>query len=105
MADPLTLAFEHLAREFLARHPSLRHEWRDVRSRWQGDRRDLVFQPHTPQSPEVFASLNDGQITVGAGQSHDDFEDFGRGLSDEQVAQLAFNRLVELLKENAYISG
>jgi hypothetical protein len=64
-----------------------------------------VFPPHLAGVPEVFVSLNDGQIAVGAGKSHDDFEDFGRGLTDEQVAQRAFARLVGLLKEHGYIGG
>ena len=104
MADPLCSAFERLAREFLANHDSLRHEWREVRSVWWGNRRDLVFQPHTAKIPEVFASLNEGQIAVGAGASHQDFEDFGRGLSDEQVARQALERTVELLREHGYVS-
>jgi hypothetical protein len=104
MADPLSPAFERLARDFLAGRASLRHDWRNVRSRLSGNRLDLVFQSPSPKVPEVFVSLNERQITVGAGKSHEDFEDFGRGLTDEQVAQRAFSRLIELLKEHGYIS-
>jgi hypothetical protein len=103
MADPITAAFERLARDFLSVHSLIRHEWRDVKE-WWGSRRDLVFPPPAPEVPEVFVSLMDyGQIAVGTGQSHDDFEDFGRGLTDEQVAQEAFDRLVELLRGNGYL--
>lgn len=47
--------------------------------------------------------MNEGQIAVGAGESHDDFEDFGGGLSDEQVARQALARLIALLEEQGYV--
>jgi hypothetical protein len=105
MAAPLASAFEALARAFLEDHESLRHEWREGDSRWWGDRLDLVFQPPSPEIPEVYASLLAAQIAVGAGEQHEDFESFGRRLTDEQVARLAFERLVELLMEHGYITG
>ena len=105
MANPLASAFEALARELLEEHPSLRHEWREVDSRWWGGRLDLVFPPPSPEIPEVFASLAPAQIAVGAGEQHEDFENFGRRLTDEQVARLALERLVELLMEHGYITG
>jgi hypothetical protein len=99
----LDSTFEELAVAFLAQHPDLRHEWRDVAS-WIGSyRRDLVCAPGQPN--EVFASLKGTQIAVGptVGE-HEDFEDFGRGLSDEDVAREAFARFVEILTETGHIT-
>ena len=92
-----------LARQaFLAQHPTIPHEWRDVASRWSGSRRDLVCGPG--QTNEVFASLLGPQIAIGATRGeHEDFEDFGRGLSDEEVAREAFNRFVEILTEAGHL--
>lgn len=74
--------FEELAKAFLAIHPGIQHEWRDVPSWFWGARRDLICAPDQPS--EVFASLLGHQIALGAtGDDHEDFEDFGRGLSDE----------------------
>jgi len=86
MTDPGSQAFERLARAFLAQHSALNHEWRPVRSLWSGDRLDLVVTPPSPDAPEVWVSLTDGQITVSGPDGHRDFENFGRPLTEEQVA-------------------
>jgi hypothetical protein len=100
----LDQAFEHLAREFLSQHPEIPHEWRQMRSRWWRDRVDLVCGVGAPN--EVFATLHGHQIAVGPTKGHhDDFEDFGRGLSDEAVAREAFDRFVEVLAEAGYLEG
>jgi hypothetical protein len=98
-------AFERLARDFLAQHPSIRHQWRPIRDRLWGDRLDLVLEPGSAAMPEVWASLREGQIAVGAGGSHDDFETFGRRISDEEVAQEAFVRFVALLRAHGYVAA
>jgi hypothetical protein len=95
------IVFEALVRELLARHPAIRHEWRPVKSRWWGDRLDLVCNPETPS--EVFASMqHNGQIAVGDQSGHEDFENFGRGLSEREIAQEAFAYFRRLLSENGY---
>ena len=101
--SPLDIAFEELALEFLAKHPGIRHEWRDVPGRFWSARRDLICAPG--QSNEAFASLLGSQIVVGvtAGE-HEDFEDFGRGLSDIAIACEAFTRFVEILRERGLVS-
>ena len=88
--------FEALARTFLAANPGIRHEWKQVRSVASGGRTDLICR--TECGAEVFASLTKSQITVGSGASAEDFESFGRGLSDAAVAEEAFERFVEYLK-------
>jgi len=94
--------FESLALVFLAQHPTIPHEWRDVVGRWSGRRRDLICAPG--QKNEVFASLLGTQIALGTTRGdHEDFEDFGRGLSDEDVAREAFSRFVELLTEAGHL--
>src|SRR5688500_12810201 len=97
-STPTDAAFETLARDFLTRHPEVEREWRDIKG-WLSSRTDLVCG--AGQANEVFASFNrGGQIAVGATVTgdHDDFEDFGRGLSDEEVAREAFARFVGLLR-------
>ena len=47
---------------------------------------------------EVFASLTATQITVGNGAEVNDFENFGRGLSEAAVAKEAFEKFVQLLQ-------
>jgi hypothetical protein len=68
-----------------------------------GDRRDLVCAPGQPN--EVISSLEGTQIAVGptAGE-HEDFEDFGRSMSDEDVAHEAFARFVEILTETGHVT-
>jgi len=101
--SPLQLAFESRARAFLASHPQIRHEWRDVTSRWWGSRRDLICAPG--DSNEIFASLTRDQLTVGATRGdHEDFEDFGRGLSDDALADQAFGHFVDLIVRAGYLA-
>jgi hypothetical protein len=99
----LDAAFESLAVAFLAQHPTIPHEWRDVTSRWWGGvRRDLICAPG--QKNEVFASLKGTQIALGiTSGDHEDFEDFGRSVSDEEVAREAFDRFVEVLSEAGHL--
>ena len=89
--------FEALARAFLSTRPEIPHEWRQIRDAWLGGRTDLVCYPGEPR--EVFASLTETQITVGANEEESDFEDFGRGLSSAQLAAEAFARFQHLLSE------
>lgn len=97
----LDSTFEHLARELFVAYPEIQHEWREIRSR-DGERLDLICGVGLPN--EVFASLLGYQIALGrtAGE-HEDFEDFGRGLSDEDVGREAFARFVEVLRENGHL--
>ena len=88
--------FESLARDMLARNPAIKHEWRPIDSRWSGDRLDLVCNPKSAN--EVWATIRDGQIAVGDRDSHQDFEQFGRRLSESAVAKEAFKYLVTLLR-------
>ena len=104
MKSALDRAFANLAIAFLARHPEVRHEWREVKSRLWGDRTDLVCSPGSPN--EVYASLLDWQIAVGVTNGdHDDFEDFGRGLSEGAVAAEALERFVQLLRERGQLAA
>ena len=97
----LDRAFQNLAKRFLAQNP-LPHEWRDIRSRINGNRVDLICAPDTPN--EVFVSLLGWQIVVGRTHGdHDDFEDFGRDISDEQLASEALDRFIEILVENGHL--
>ena len=105
MTESLSASFERMAREFLEAHLSLRHEWREVPSRWWGPRKDLVFESPRAGVPSVFASIRDGQITVGTNEDGEDFERFGRELPELEVAQLAFARLVQLLREGGYFDA
>ena len=101
MPTDLDRAFESLARGFLADHPEISHEWHTVKS-WGGDRLDLVCRLGTQN--EVFASLFGYQIAVGVTNGrHRDFEDFGRGLPEEQVAQEAFDEFVNLLRDRGHL--
>ena len=96
-------AFESLAKAFLLNHPEISHEWRRVKSRLSGDRVDLVCAPGAAN--EVYATLLGGQIAVGDRADHTDFADFGHGLSDEEVAQEAFNDLIELLRRHGHLDA
>jgi hypothetical protein len=98
----LNRAFENLARSFLSEHPDVRHEWREVNDRFWGDRSDLICGTSTPS--EVYASLLGYQIAIGlTNGDHQDFEDFGRGLADSELAQEAFECFVGLLKHHGHI--
>jgi hypothetical protein len=95
-------AFQSLAKAFFADHPDISHEWRTVKNRLSGDRIDLVCAPGTPN--EVYASLaGSGQIAIGDRTDHTDFADFGRGMSDEEIARNAFNDLVDLLRRHGQL--
>jgi hypothetical protein len=94
--------FEQLVQPFLAAHPELRCEWRTVRSRLWGDRRDLVCAEGT--SREVYATIRRSAAVVGTPNSHDDYEDFGMGRSDSDLARDAFERFVELLREHGHLA-
>jgi hypothetical protein len=100
----LDRAFERLAKTFLSNHPEVAHESRQVKSRAEGDRIDLVCGVGAPN--EVFASLLGYQIALGLTQGeHQDFEDFGRGLTDEQVADEAFERFINLLDSYGHLAS
>jgi hypothetical protein len=88
--------FESLARSYLSQHPGIVHEWRPVKSALSGGRTDLICRAEN--GAEVFASLTSDQITVGSGTESNDFEHFGRGLSDAAVAKEAFERFEQLLQ-------
>jgi hypothetical protein len=72
-----------------------------VRSRLTGDRRDLVCDPGT--SRQVFVTVRAGEAVVGTTDFHDDYQDFGTGQSDADIAREAFARFVELLRENGHL--
>lgn len=91
-------AFESLAREMLARNPAIKHEWRPIKSRWSGNRLDLVCNPESLN--EVWATIGEAQIAVGDCDGHQDFDDFGRGLPESALAHEAFNYLVSLLRSH-----
>ena len=97
--------FEVLVREFLEAHPTLRHEWKTQHSWLFGPTREVTILPSSPEVPEVWASESGAQIAVGVGDEHTDFEDFGRGLTDAQVAQEALNHFAELLHEHGYLDA
>jgi hypothetical protein len=89
--------FEAIAKAYLAEHSGIHHEWRPIRDAWSGGRTDLICEPGSAN--EVWASLRNGQIAVGAtGIEHTDFEDFGRDLTDRDLAAEAFGHFVRLLK-------
>ena len=90
-----------MAREFMTANSWVEHEWRDVPSSMTGTRTDLVCSENTPQ--EVWVTLRDDSIAVGAGSSHTDFEAFGRGISTNQLAREAFIEFVRLLREKGHI--
>ena len=100
MTDTAEKVFESLAREMLGRNPAIGHEWRAVKSRWWGDRLDLVCNPGT--SYEVWATIREGKIAVGDRDDYDDFEDFGRGLSESALAHEAYECFVRLLREHGH---
>ncbi len=104
MLSILDQAFERLAADFLAAHPALSHEWRTVKRLGAPERLDLICAIGT--SNEVFATLNGYQITVGITNStHEDFEDFGRRMTDAVVAGEAFQRFVQILEECGHLQG
>ena len=88
--------FEILARDFLSRHQSVPHSWREVRD-VAGGRTDLVCWPDTES--EVFASMTDYQITVGTRKNAEDFETFGRDMTDDDLARVALDALKSLINK------
>jgi hypothetical protein len=100
----LRVAFEGLARDFLASNTQVIYEWRLVPSKLGGERMDLVCAPGSDH--EVFATLTEGQLTIGPTRGdHEDFEDFGRGLAPEVVAQEAFDSFVKLLRKYGHVTS
>ena len=97
--------FESLARQFLAAHPEVRHEWRQIRGLfgWGVARTDLLCAPG--EDREVFASLNGGQITVGTKSEDTDFESWGRRISQAQVEREAFTFFVQLLERKGIVGS
>jgi hypothetical protein len=96
-------AFESLARAFLAGKPTIRHEWRQVLSIVWGDRTDLICEPGAKH--EVWVTLRNTAIAIGTSDDHVDFEDFGRGLSDEELAREAFAYFTGLLIKRGIIEA
>jgi hypothetical protein len=99
--DTARECFRTMAREFMTAHPRIGHEWRDMPSSITGGRTDLICSENTPR--EVWATLRDDSIAVGAGSSHTDFEAFGRSISTDQLAGEAFAEFVRLLQEKGHI--
>ena len=87
---------------FLESHPEIRHEWHRAKSFWDGGQTILICARSQPN--EVFASLRSWQITVGSNGSDQDFEDWGRKMTGDEVAREAFDFFVELLRKNGHLS-
>jgi hypothetical protein len=101
---PTDTSYETFVRAFLADHPAVQCEWRNI-STLLSSRTDVVCG--VGQRNEVFASFNrGGQITVGVTREmdHYDVEDFGRGLFDSALAREAFERLVQLLRTEGHLA-
>ena len=102
-STPTDLEFERLANAFLAKHPEVPHEWRQESSlltRWTS----LICGAEQPN--EVFASINrGGQIAIGVTNSedHEDFERWGRPVTEEPVAREAFDHFVALLRAHGHL--
>ena len=86
--------FERLALRFLEQYPELHVEWRKIED-IGGGRTDLVISPG--KESEAFASLKEGQITVGTRTHSRDFETFGRKMSQEQLATEALEYFATLI--------
>jgi hypothetical protein len=108
------LIFQRLAGEYLAAHPEIVWEWRHTAKRWlHPERLDLIVPPLKEGAVEVWVSLGDGQLVVGAEgeervslreDDHRHFEDYGRNITDEALAQEAFGYFVDLLKRHALVA-
>src|SRR5271155_526246 len=96
-------SFRELAQDLMAAYPAIAHEWRDVPSAVAGDRTDLVCAGKTPR--EVWVTLREDSIAVGAGDRHTDFESFGRKISVDQIAKEAFAEFVKLLRDNGHLGS
>lgn len=92
--------FETIAREFLTQHPEIKHEWKKI-SEFLDSRTDLVCESRPNEG--VFATLRSWQIVIGTENEDTDFEDFGRGLSDREVALEAFALFVDLLRRKGLL--
>jgi hypothetical protein len=86
--------FEKLAEAFFCAHPEIPHARREIPSLLAGGATVLACHPGSPR--EVSASLTSHQISITAAAEQRDFEDFGRGLSQEQVAAEAFEYFASL---------
>jgi hypothetical protein len=94
--------FEILARSYLAQHPEVPHSWRNIYDAW-GGRTDLVCWPDSDS--EVFASLTEHQITVGTIEGAEDYETFGRDMTDEDLAREAMAILEALISERLAVAS
>ena len=54
---------------------------------------------------EIWASAYDSQIAVGSGEHHTDFEHWGRGWTDREVAQEALDYIVSLLVQHGHLEA
>ena len=95
--------FEQLATSYLSVHPDIAHEWHRIEDRWSGDRTDLVCAPGTDN--EVYATLREGAIAVGSNEIHTDFENFGRGITQTEIAEAALQHLIGLLAKHGLIEA
>jgi hypothetical protein len=93
--------FEQLANDYLSQHPNVPHEWRRIEDRWSGNRSDLVCAPGT--NNEVFATLRESSIAVGAGGDHVDFETFGRDISQKELATEALQYFMAVLRKQQLV--
>lgn len=99
--SPLEQEFRRLFGALAERTPALRFEWRDKSNLVSGSRLDLVCAADTPA--EVFASILGASIAVGDLSDHADVEDFGRDLSDDELADEAFRLLEQKLESHGLI--
>jgi hypothetical protein len=90
--------FESLATAWLHEHPEIPCEWRHIHSPLWGEHITLVCAPNTAH--EFYVGLMGHQIAVGrTNGGHEDFEDFGRGLPEEEVAAEAFEHFLCIADE------
>ena len=102
-ASTLEKEFRRLFGAVAVRNPALVHEWRDKSSSTWGRRLDLVCAAGTPS--EVYATVFESSVAVGDATGHTDVEDFGRGLSDGEIAQEATSLLEAKLEEHGLITA
>jgi len=95
--------FRRLFGAVAARHTALVHEWQDKSCLTWGPRLDLVCAAGT--SSEVYATIYEYSVAVGDAAGHTDVEDFGRGLSDGQIAQEAISLLEAKLDQHGLITA
>jgi hypothetical protein len=94
--------FELLANPFLKTQSGLSYEWRIVASKLWGDRTDLICVLNS--NIEVWASFRESSVAIGTGENHTDFEDFGRGLTDQALASEAFKYFEKIVTQNKHSS-